>query len=210
MSSRYVRISSVLFIVSGLLVAVGWSFHQLEPDFVAMQSTRWLVVHALGGIGLLIAVPALLGLYGRLGDESGRLGLAGFILATVGTTLAAGSILFIEVITLPMVASLPEAGALFNDTPPAFMALFALTFLTFTTGNIILGIVTTRSRMLPRPAGLLMVVGAPLFLAPVPPAPVIVNTIGALLFGLGFVWLGYALRANQAQTVEVEAKITPA
>jgi len=210
MSSRLVRMSSVLFIVSGLLVAISWSFHQLEPDFTAMQSTRWLAVHGLAGIGVLIGVPALLGLYAKLGDESGRLGLAGFILATLGTTLLAGQILFVEVITLPMIASLPDAEALFNDSPPAFMALFALTFLTFTLGYILMGVVTVRGRILPRWAGLLLVVGAPLFVAPVPPAPVIVNTIGALLFGFGYVWLGYALRSNQPQMLGVEAQIKPA
>jgi hypothetical protein len=53
-------------------------------------------------------------------------------------------------------------------------------------------------------------IGAPLFVVPVPPAPVMVNTIGAVLFGLGYVWLGYVLWADTGKVTGVEARVKPA
>jgi len=210
MSSRFIRISGILLLVSGLLVAISWSFHPLSPDHHAMQSTRWLIVHGLAGIGLVLSVPGLMGLYSQLADKGGVLGLIGFILTVIGAALLAGMILFIEVATLPLIATLPDAEELLNTMPPAFMAVFAMTILTFILGFILLGIVTLRSTILPRPASLLLLIGAPLFAAPVPPAPVIVNTIGAVLLGMGYVWLGYVLWSNTSKVVETQPQIKPA
>jgi len=210
MSSRFIRVSGILLLVSGLLVAISWSFHPFDPDHHAMQSTRWLLVHGLASIGLVLCVPGLMGLYSQLADEGGILGLISFILATIGTALLAGMILFIEVAALPLIATLPDAEELLNATPPAFMATFAMTVLSFVLGFILLSIVLLRSTTLPRRAGLLLLIGAPLFAAPVPPAPVIVNTIGAVLFGLGYIWLGYVLQANTGKAIETRPQIKPA
>ncbi len=45
-------------------------------------------MHGLAGIGLLVSVPGLPGLYIRLSHNSDVLGLIGFILAVIGTALA--------------------------------------------------------------------------------------------------------------------------
>ena len=210
MLSKLMRLSGILLVLAGLLVAISWIFHPLTPDERAMQSTRWLIVHGLGGVGVLLSVPGLVGLYIRLSDESGVLGLVGFILAVIGTALVAGAILFLEVATLPVIAALSNAEELFNDAPPVFIAIFAITFITFAVGFILLGLVTLRSTLLPRWAGLLLLIGAPLFFFPVPPAPVIVNTIGAVLLGLGYVWLGYSLLTGTSSIIEAETRFSPA
>lgn len=207
MLSKITRVSGILLLVGGVLVAIFWSFHPLDHDPHTMQSTRWLVVHGLAGIGLVLTVPGLLGLHNRLTAEGGVRVLVGFILAAVGTALMAGMILFIEVGTLPLIATLPDAEELMNTFPPAFMAVFAITLLTFILGYILLGIVIWRCADLPRWSGLLLLVGALLFAVPVPPAPVIINTIGAVLFGSGYVWLGYDLWANTSQAIEVHAQM---
>jgi hypothetical protein len=210
MSSKFIRLSGILLVLAGLLVAISWSFHPLAPDDQAMQSTRWLIVHGLAGIGLVLSVPGLLGLYDQLSDDSGVLGLIGFILAAIGTALFAGAILFIEVATLPFISALGNGEELLQSAPPTFMAVFAVTFISFALGFILLGVVALRATVLPRRAGLLLLIGAPLFAFPVPPAPVIVNTIGAVLFGLGYVWLGYAFWTDTSKVIEAEAKFKPA
>ncbi len=210
MSSRFIRICGILLLLSGLMVAISWSFHPLEPGHDAMQSTRWLIVHGVAGVGLLFSIPGLMGLYRQLGDEGDVLGLTSFILAEIGTALLAGMILFIEVATLPIIAALPDAEVLLNTMPPAFMAVFGMTVLIFILGFISLGIVMLRSTMLPRRAGLLLLIGAPLFATPVPPAPVMVNTVGAVLIGLGYVWLGYILWAKSSKIIKPQPLIKTA
>jgi hypothetical protein len=114
------------------------------------------------------------------------------------------------VATLPFIATLGNAEELLQVPPSTFMAVFAATFLTFALGFILLGLVTLRSTVLPRWAGLLLLIGAPLFVFPVPPAPVIVNTIGAVLFGLGHVWLGYTLLTGTGNVIQAETRFSPA
>jgi hypothetical protein len=76
-------------------------------------------------------------------------------------------------------------------------------------GYVLLGLAVLRSTLLPRRAGLALLVSALLFALPVPPALVIVNTVGAVLFGLGYIWLGYVLSADTGKDVGVEARFKP-
>ncbi len=56
-------------------------------------------------------------------------------------------------------------------------------------GYILLGLKILRTDYLPRWAGILLLLGGPLFGGPAP-------TIGAILFGAGFVWVGYEIVKN--------------
>lgn len=91
-----------------------------------------MVDHARSGRHRCVAQCARPGgLYLRLLDEGGILGLIGFILATIGTALFAGAILFIEVATLPFIASLGNAEELLESAPPTFLAIYGATFITY-------------------------------------------------------------------------------
>ncbi|MDP8974715.1 MAG: hypothetical protein M3N45_16485, partial [Actinomycetota bacterium] len=68
---------------------------------------------------------------------------------------------------------------------------------------VLFGLATMRAGVLPSWGGLLIAIGALLYVAGGFSLPVfgqesamvtIIETMGALPFGLGFVWLGYALR----------------
>ena len=89
----------------------------------------------------------------------------------------------------------------------AFRLIFFLTVITFSLGFVLLGIAAIRSRVMPRAAGLLVLIGAPLFWlgAIVFSQGSTGNAVtigGAVLFGVGISWFGYAQQAVQADRPE--------
>ena len=197
-STLFTRWSAFALMLGGLLSAVVSLFHPFSSDMSAMLGPRWLIVHNLAGVALLLTVPGLAGLYAYLGAKSGTLGLVGFMLASMATTLMAGLLLFIESVYLPIAASNPAfapladpASDLYRDT--LVIPLFLGTCLIFAVGFVLLGVAIVRDGELPRFAGYLVIVGGFLFALPVPPLPIIVSIFGVLLFGSGLLSVGYAM-----------------
>jgi hypothetical protein len=99
--SSLMRLAGVSAVVAGLCFLVIGVFHPLnEPSAV---DATWVNVHiaatALGFFGLF----GMAGLYARQVEESGWLGLAGFLLFTVWMTLVYG-FSFVEAFILPKLA----------------------------------------------------------------------------------------------------------
>lgn len=133
----------------------------------------------------------------------GPLGLVAFVGAFFGNALlVAGT--FVDAFVLPVLAlELPDV---FESPPVPIAIALALTYLLFVLGYVLLGTAVIRSGVLPRWAGLMLAVGAPLFavgVSTVQPLAI----LGAVLFGAGWMWLGYAVlpgrRAGAARTAPV-------
>ncbi len=85
------------------------------------------------------------------------------------------------------------SGAMF--APPALTAL-KLTAIFVPLGYILFGLATLCARILPRWGTVLLIVGAVLGMIPpepLGPMPWFGLVLGAVLFGAGSIWLGYAL-----------------
>jgi len=113
----------------------------------------------------------------------------------VGTAVVCG-IFFLVSTAIPLIAI--EAPALFERamTPPPWAMPAVIVGFAF--GYVLFGFATIRANVLPRLAGAFLVIGAVLFLiseAPLfgPNASHALVTIGDVIFGLGFVWMGYVL-----------------
>ena len=67
-------------------------------------------------------------------------------------------------------------------------------------GYFLLGLATIRAKILPRWGAILVMIGAILFnLPPIPigPFPTFVTLLGAVLFGAGAAWIGFALWSSR-------------
>jgi hypothetical protein len=106
----------------------------------------------------------------------------------VGTTLAS-AVIFVEIAG----ASGTDVGAVLGAGVTG--ALSVLGGLVFFVGLIVFGIATMRAGVLPRWAGLLLIVGDVVFAAGsfVGPAAPTVFVVGALITCAGLVWLGLTL-----------------
>jgi hypothetical protein len=123
----------------------------------------------------------LVGIFAYQIQYAGRLGVAGFLGAFFGTAMAL----------------LEGREHLFSHdfgqgTPAGLWQLMA-TALVFSVGYVLLGVAVARAGVLPRGAGVLLAVGAPLvaFAPPIGVQAVII--IGHTLFGIGLAWSGYTL-----------------
>ena len=215
-ASTLMRLAGVSAIVAGLCFLVIGMFHPVnEPSAV---NATWVNVHiaatALGFFGLF----GMAGLYARQVEESGWLGLAGFLLFTGWMTLVCG-FSFVEAFILPLLASESPAFVagwmgIFSGAPGAvdlgiLPTIWNLSGPMYILGPLLFGIATFRARVLPRWAGLLLalnIVWVPLG-AIVPPElqPKIMLPVG-----LALAWLGYALFSErQANALEAVPASSP-
>jgi hypothetical protein len=193
--------SGLSFLMAGLLFMAVSLVHapHLTVATAQLSSPGWVLMHVLLMVALLLAFWGLVGLHIYQRERAGRLGLVAFALALCGTVLLAGS-LFTEAFVLPLIAARGEA--LLNPSGPLFGAkLFTLPVLiagaSFYLGYLLVGLATLRAGRLPRHAGLVLSIGAPLaiLLRLLTPASGIAS-IGVIAFSLGYMVLGYVLLAG--------------
>jgi hypothetical protein len=164
----------------------------------------WAV--AVGGVGegvaesavhttwVLLLVFGLLGLHLHQQHAAGVFGQIATLVALFGTvTLFAASLT--EVTILP---ALPKDSPLVDEPPPALLAVFLTSFVTYVVGLLLFGVATWRARVLPRRAAALLVLGVVLALALKDVVPGVLVVLGVAL-----VWLGAATVAP-ARTVAIE------
>jgi hypothetical protein len=135
-------------------------------------------------------------LYIRQFDKLGRLGLAGLVTALIGTAMIAGS-LVPDAYVFPALGSRAATAALLTVPGPfgAYWVFVAASGLSFVLGTAIFSIASVRAHVLSPWGFVLISIGAPL----VGFGPLFANIlglIGAVLLGLGYIWLGYALWRN--------------
>jgi hypothetical protein len=179
-------IAAALIVVSqGLNLALGLAMGAQSADSVVHTAKYGLALFALYALLL-----ALTGLYLRQADHAGRLGLAGYLVAFLGTLLVAGDWWFESFIAPRIAAIAPEvmtgaiSGSLLVGAAATF-GLFAIGWLTF-------GIATFRANVYPRPAAVLLIIGGAVgILAGSTPYQV------PLALAVG--WIGFALMRSERE-----------
>jgi hypothetical protein len=182
-------------LLAGLLYASGALLHPVGENLVAVNSGNWVISHVVYWVSVLLFQLGLVGLYAHQAEQTGWLGLVGFVLAFVGSALVGSTVLMASTL-LPLIAG--EAPAILEQamTPPDF--LLPVFVLGFGLGWTLFGIATMRAGVFPRWAGLLLILGVTLFMIS-EAAPFeaelahLLVTFGDIIFGFGLVWLGKAL-----------------
>lgn len=188
--------AAILIILSqSVLLAIGLAFGAQPADTVVHS-----LKYALALLAMYALLLALTGLYLRQASGAGRLGLAGYLIAFLGTLLLAGDWWFETVIVPRIAAVAPEVmtGAITGSMAIGAAATFGL----FAVGWIVFGIATLRAKVFPRPAAVLLIIGGIVgVLAGSTPYQV------PLAIAVG--WMGYAL-AEADRGKAVVATPTPA
>jgi hypothetical protein len=175
-------LAGVAWIVSGLisLAIPGQGTEEIGSSSYYLLETMFCIA----SVGML---GGLVGLHARQWPTYGALGAAGFYAAFIGTAL-------ILVSTMATIL----VGREVLDW------LFILGFSGTSVGLILLGVATLRGRVLPRWSGVLLIVavfGIPVYFA-------LGNYGGAMLYGLLWLALGYALWSQRGASAEQPSRVS--
>lgn len=189
-------IAAALIVVSqGLNLALGLAMGAQSADGVVHT-----VKFGLALLAMYALLLALTGLYLRQADHAGWLGLAGYLVAFLGTLLVAGDWWFESFIAPRIAATAPEVmtGAITGSMLVGAAATFGL----FAIGWITFGIATFRAGVYPRPAAVLLIIGGVVgILAGSTPYQV------PLALAVG--WIGFALTRSERRA-QIAAAPAPA
>ena len=173
-------VGGVLFTVSDVITLLISNPNDPSHEISAEAYAGWA---ALSLFTLALLQVALIGLYAPQRESAGTLGWVGFFLAFFGMAVAFFVVLIYALVASPGTADEPEL--LGGGPPGAFLKYFPL----FTLGWLLLGVVFLRSRVYPRAAALLLMVGAVLVLHPHP--------ITNVVFSVALAWLGLTLLSRR-------------
>jgi hypothetical protein len=204
--TNFTRWSGLTGMLGGFLFAVGIPLHPLRHG-QAVNESPYTAIHVLIAVALMLVLFGLVGVYIRQSERLGKAGLYGFVLAFVGNLWTYGLIIT-EGFMWPAVGLYDPAvvhgfGAKALDARgSSLISIFFVGLALFAVGYLLFGLATVRAGVLPRWGGLLIAIGALLYvvggfslpvLGPESITVTIIETMGALPFGLGFIGLGYAL-----------------
>ena len=195
-STMLYRLSGLTLLLGAVLGSIG---NILTDVLYAGNDPRqyltpvWFVVMLVTLIGELLLVLGLPGIVARQVQHAGRLGIVGFALMYIGEFLFT-SYDVTALLVSPWLAQV--APLLARNGPPSLSVFFLIAGILFSLGGILLGIVTMRAEVLPRWAGLLLIIGVLLNIVDAPLSGTLGSVVGIisfLLFALAVGWMGYAL-----------------
>lgn len=205
-TANLIRWSGLAGMAAGLIFIGIQPIH--PPDFLtSVTTTVWTIIMPLKIIMCLLFLLGVTGLYARQVEESGWLGLVGYLMFSFSWVMQTAFI-FIETFVLPPLASVAPKFVdsflgIVNGAPGemnvgALAGIYGLVAVSYIFGGLLLGIATLRARVLPRwPAALLTIAAAITPAASLLSHPL--NRSLAVPMGLAVAWLGYTLWAERRE-----------
>jgi hypothetical protein len=199
-ASSLIRWTGLAAIVAGIIFAGIQPIH--PPDFLpSVTTSAWALIMPFKLAMCLLFLLGMIGLYARQVEETGWLGLAGYLLLSLSWWLQTGYV-FTETFILPVLATeapgfVESFLGIFNGVPGemnigALPTAYSLVGLLYILGSLLFGIATFRAGILPRWAAGLLIVAA-LVTPAAALLPHAIQRFAAVPFGVALAWLGYAL-----------------
>lgn len=145
----------------------------------------------------LLLVFALIGIYYVQDNKNGLLGLLGMILSVIGT-IASTAVVYVEI-----------SGASGNHVDFVYAAgipniIHSVLPLLFVIGLVLFAVSIIKAHILPRTSGYFLIVGTLVFVAAsfTGNNQPIIEVLGAIFTGLGFIIAGFPLIITRDKTVE--------
>jgi len=201
LQNNKIRWGGAALMVNGLLFAMAQLVHPQDVDPNALLHPWWSPIHVLVAVAFAAGAFGVVQLGKAQADKSGRLGKIAVGIALFGAIMSAIAS-FVEVVLPSLVAAQPgpkSMTAMLDPSGPVPWALpiFLLTLVGFLFGYILMGIAIMRAGVLPRLAGLVLIISTLAHFTPIH----IVKATSGVVFGLTLIWLGFALWSGNRQPV---------
>jgi hypothetical protein len=207
---RWGAIAWLLSAVAGIISIV------LAPsDFAAnaVLSSLWIPSHAVLTISFMLFLFGLPGFHLVQADKTGRLGSIGFVLTFFGVLILTAQVIVATWI-LPVIAMRPDAPkTAFQMLDPSgplpyFSWIVFAAYIPAGVGLIMMGIATMQAGVLPRWAGLLLIIATVLDFAVLGGARgELIVKLGDVAFDVAKVWIAYAILFEGGLRLRTESRI---
>ena len=184
-ASQLIRLSGVAAVASGALFVIAELLYLvvgLSPSNQDFTSAPYAVQAGLFLLAYALLPGALVGFYAARSESLGPTGSVGFLVAFVAAVLTVG-FAWAGAFVLPALAR--EAPQLLEIRPAPVVVAEIVSFGLLALGCVALGMAALRSRVLPRVAALLFMIGAVLGFFPLP--------FSTIVFGVAVAWMGLTL-----------------
>lgn len=194
--------------VAGTIFAAIQPIH--PPDVLASVTTSaFIIITSFKTVMCLFGLFGIAGLYARQVEQTGWLGLAGYLLLTIFYAVQM-CYAFAEPTILPLLAPVAptfvesvmgmasKAGGSMNLG--AFAVIFNILPVLYLLGLLLFGIATFRAHILPRWAAVLLASSGPLAII-MSQLPHQIARFAAVPMGIALAWLGYALWSERRKQV---------
>ncbi len=186
------QIGGIASIAAAILMMAGFILHPAGEDATFGTDPAWVPAHGLLWLAFTIALLGWIGLYLAQASRAGRLGVIGFAVIILGTSLASW-IFSSDVTFVPVIAA--ESPGLFQKIfSSSHVLIGVVSVLSWVFGMVLFGMSVIRAEVFPRWAGVLLVIGSVIIpIAYLTGLPEKVVAGGAVVSGVGQLWLGYTL-----------------
>ena len=196
-----VMLAGALFVAADLL---SLSIFPKFPSSVSLTSEPYAIQSILKLVAAVLLLLGLFGLHARQAEAAGPLGTAGFLAAFSGTALVVGSFWATAFFAPAMAASVPAAFDALQGPPGRLADAFVVTIATFVLGWMLFGVAAWRTRVYPRAAALLLILGAPLAFGTL----LVVGFPTGVFFSAAVAWLGYTLWSEKSTPARQPARVS--
>jgi len=205
-TSKLIRWAGVSAMAAGIIFAGIQPIH--PPDVLASVNTSaFIIITSLKTIMCLFGLFGIAGLYARQVEETGWLGLAGYLLLTIFYAVQM-CYAFAEPVILPLLTSAAptfvesvmgmSSGAGGSMNLGAFEVIYHSVSVLYLLGLLLFGIAIFRAGILSRWAAVLLAVSGPLAII-MSLLPHQIARLAAMPMGFALAWLGYALWAERRE-----------
>ncbi len=208
-TSNLIRWSGLSAMAAGIIFAGIQPFHPADV-ISSVNTSAWAIITSLKTIMSIFGIFAIAGLYARQVEETGWLGLAGYLsLTTFYAVQMCYS--FAEPLMLPLLTTeapifVRSVLQMASSSPTemnlgAFATIFSLLGVLYLLGNLLFGIAMFRARILSRWAAGLLALSGPIAITMVALLPHQLERLAAVPMGFALAWLGYSLLSERSEQV---------
>jgi hypothetical protein len=204
---KVIRWAGLAAIVAGIIFAGIQPIH--PPDVLAsVDTSAFMIITSLKTVMSLFGLFAIAGLYARQVEETGWLGLGGFVLLTIFYAVQM-CFSFVEPLIFPLLTTLAPGfvesslGLASGVAGPmnlgALATIYKLVSALYVLGLVLFGIALFRARILSRWAAVLLAISGPLAIIMGLLLPHQLERLAAMPMGVALAWLGYALWSERRE-----------